>query len=82
MYVRAGCNVENAAYSMAICAERTALVKAISEGKKKFKAIAVSSNVKDSFGAPCGACRQFLAEVSAIYVAKKLYSLYISSSLS
>ncbi len=38
-----GCNVENASYGLAICAERTALVKAVSEGHRKFKAIAVST---------------------------------------
>jgi len=54
--------VENAAYNLGVCAERTALVKAISDGHRKFKAIAVSSNLKSSFITPCGGCRQFLAE--------------------
>ncbi len=54
-----GCNVENAAYSPTICAERTALVKAISEGHLKFDAIAVVT--KDG-GSPCGTCRQTLYE--------------------
>jgi cytidine deaminase len=57
--VYTGCNVENAAYSETICAERTALVKAISEGERSFEAIAV---VTPKGGAPCGACRQVLAE--------------------
>ncbi|HQV70560.1 MAG TPA: cytidine deaminase [Thermoflexales bacterium] len=57
--VYGGCNVENAAYPMSICAERTALTKAISEGEQKFLAIAVVT--KDG-GSPCGACRQMLAE--------------------
>jgi cytidine deaminase len=59
-----GCNVENAAHSGSICAERTAMVKAISEGHRKFKAIAVTSNMKDHFCSPCGNCRQFMAEVN------------------
>ena len=54
-----GVNVENAGYSHTICAERTAVVKAISEGERSFKAIAV---VTDNGGSPCGACRQVLSE--------------------
>lgn len=54
-----GCNVENASYSATICAERTALVKAVSEGERQFEAIAV---VTDSGGFPCGICRQMLYE--------------------
>lgn len=57
--VYGGCNVENAAYSPTICAERTALVKAISEGQRQFDAIAVVT--KDG-GSPCGTCRQMLYE--------------------
>ncbi len=56
-----GCNVESAAYSAAICAERTALVKAVSEGARDFHAIAV---VTRSGGSPCGVCRQLLYEFS------------------
>ena len=54
-----GVNVENAAYPSTICAERTAVVKAVSEGERDFVAIAVSSA---NAGSPCGACRQVLAE--------------------
>ena len=54
-----GVNVENAAYGSTICAERTAVVKAVSEGERDFVAMAVSS---DGGGSPCGACRQVLAE--------------------
>lgn len=56
-----GCNIENAAYPVTICAERTAIFKAISEGHKNFKAIAV---VADTPGpcSPCGSCRQVMAE--------------------
>jgi cytidine deaminase len=54
-----GVNVENASYGMTICAERTAVVKAVSEGEREITAIAVSS---EGGGSPCGACRQVLAE--------------------
>lgn len=56
-----GCNVENASYGLTICAERVAIFKAISEGYKKFVAIAIStSSEKPTF--PCGSCRQVLSE--------------------
>jgi cytidine deaminase len=54
-----GCNIENAAYPATICAERVALVKAVSEGVRSFKAIAV---VTENGGFPCGICRQMLYE--------------------
>jgi cytidine deaminase len=54
-----GVNVENAAYPTSMCAERTAVFKAVSEGEKKFSAIAVASS---NGGTPCGACRQVLSE--------------------
>ncbi|HMQ67400.1 MAG TPA: cytidine deaminase [Ignavibacteria bacterium] len=56
-----GANVENASYSLCICAERVAYTKAVSEGDKKFKAIAIAANGKE-FVFPCGACRQFMYE--------------------
>ncbi|CAO3642091.1 cytidine deaminase [Cunninghamella echinulata] len=56
-----GCNIENASYGGAICAERTAYVKAISEGHKEFTALAVSTD-QDEFVSPCGICRQFISE--------------------
>jgi len=56
-----GCNIENAAFPATICAERTALVKAISEGERQFTAIAV---VTPNGGTPCGVCRQMLFEFS------------------
>lgn len=57
-----GCNVENAAYGSTICAERTALVKAVSEGHRDdFKCIAVVGN-SDDYCWPCGSCRQMLFE--------------------
>ena len=56
-----GCNIENASYGLTNCAERTAIFKAVSKGHTKFKALAV---VADTEGpcAPCGACRQVMAE--------------------
>ena len=56
-----GCNVENAAYGSSICAERTALVKAVSEGKRSFRRLAVAGDSTDLCW-PCGACRQMLRE--------------------
>ncbi len=55
-----GVNVENVSFGLTVCAERTAFFKAISEGKRKFTAIAISGG--DSFLPPCGACRQVMAE--------------------
>jgi cytidine deaminase len=56
-----GCNIENASYGATNCAERTAIFKAVSEGKTKIKAIAVIGR-KDEFTYPCGICRQVIAE--------------------
>ena len=63
--VYTGCNVESASYSPTNCAERTAVFKAISEGEREFTAIAViggKGNEFSDFCAPCGVCRQVLAE--------------------
>ena len=60
-----GCNVENAAYSPTNCAERTAVFKAVSEGEKEFTAIAIVGGMGETIAdccAPCGVCRQVLAE--------------------
>jgi len=57
-----GCNVENASYGLAICAERTAAVKAVSGGQQDFVAIAIAAHAGEQFVGPCGACRQFMAE--------------------
>ncbi|MBM6619262.1 cytidine deaminase [Bacillus suaedaesalsae] len=57
-----GCNIENAAYSMTNCAERTALFKAISEADKDFTAIAVVADTERPVP-PCGACRQVISEL-------------------
>ena len=59
--VHTGCNVENAAYGSCICAERTALVKAVSDGCRSFRRIAVVGNSAD-YCWPCGSCRQMLYE--------------------
>lgn len=59
--VYTGCNVENASYGLCICAERTAAVKAVSEGHRDFKRIVIVGNSED-YCTPCGACRQFLYE--------------------
>ena len=57
-----GCTVENAAYGSTICAERTALVKAVSEGRRDgFAALAIAGRSED-YCWPCGACRQMLHE--------------------
>ena len=61
--VYTGCNVENAAYGDTICAERTAVVKAVSEGQRKFVRIAIYGEGK-GYCMPCGSCRQVLAEFS------------------
>jgi cytidine deaminase len=58
-----GCNVENAAYPSGICAERTAIFKAVSEGEREFVAIAVIGPTEQPIS-PCGACRQVMAEFS------------------
>lgn len=66
--VYTGCNIENAAFSPTNCAERTAFFKAVSEGEKEFRAIAVVGNKKDApkeeweFCTPCGVCRQVMLE--------------------
>ncbi len=54
-----GVNVENAVYSMTVCAERNAVFQAVTHGQKTFQAIAVAT---DNGGSPCGACRQVMTE--------------------
>lgn len=63
--VYTGCNVENASYPATVCAERTAFLKAISEGIKNFRAIAIIGGLDehpDSYAYPCGVCRQVMGE--------------------
>lgn len=86
-----GCNIENAAYSPGICAERTAIYKAVSEGRRKLKAIAVVGSPKGAPGQyafPCGVCRQVMREFVnpeefLVIVAKSLtdYKIYTLSQL-
>lgn len=61
-----GCNVENASYGATCCAERTAVFKAVSEGKQKFRAIAIVGGLAGEepaeYAFPCGICRQVLSE--------------------
>ena len=64
--VYTGCNIENSAFSPTVCAERTAVFKAVSEGKTAFVKIAVVGGAADSgvsnYCPPCGVCRQVLKE--------------------
>jgi cytidine deaminase len=64
--VYTGCNVENASYGLTICAERVAITKALSDGHRKFQAIAVVA--PSASLSPCGACRQVLAEFGEMVV--------------
>ncbi|NXS64434.1 CDD deaminase, partial [Brachypteracias leptosomus] len=81
-----GCNVENACYSLGVCAERTAIQKAISEGHTSFKAMAITSDKGNNFIVPCGACRQvmrefgtdwdvYLTKADGTYIMKRLEEL-------
>ena len=64
--INRGCNIENAAYTPTNCAERTAFFKAVSEGERDFKAIAIVGGAENAktldFCAPCGVCRQVMEE--------------------
>jgi len=62
--VYTGCNIENASYGMTVCAERTAIFKMVSEGCRKFTALAVVGG-GDGDSAPCLACRQVMTEFCA-----------------
>ena len=65
-----GCNVENASYGAANCAERTAFFKAVSEGHRKFRRIAIVGGFLDSiedYCMPCGICRQVMAEFGDLH---------------
>ncbi len=73
--VYTGCNIENGAFSPTLCAERTAFSKAISEGKRKFSAIAVCGGKDDASApcSPCGVCRQVMSEFCCEDFAVYLY---------
>ncbi|AQZ17298.1 CDD1 (YLR245C) [Zygosaccharomyces parabailii] len=61
-----GANVENASYGGAICAERTAAVKAVTNGQQEWLAIAISGDRIDDCTSPCGICRQFIREFASL----------------
>lgn len=76
-----GCNVENASYGLTICAERSAVFKAVSEGGRSFSAIAISL---PGGGSPCGACRQVLHEFNStmnVYLADETGAIVRETSL-
>ena len=80
-----GANIENASYPLSICAERTAIFKAMSEGERKFKAIAIASDSLD-FITPCGSCRQIIfdhcGEIDIICTnSKEEYKVFKTSEL-
>jgi cytidine deaminase len=60
-HIHTGCNVENATYGLTVCAERVAVLKAVSEGVRQFRRVAVVADT-DTLTPPCGACRQILWE--------------------
>ena len=78
-----GCNIESSSYSLTTCAERTAIFKAISEGERKFKAIAVAGDT-DGFISPCGACRQVISDlcgdIDVVLVNSKIETKVIKTS--
>lgn len=57
-----GTNVENSSYGMTVCAERTAVFRAVTEGSLSFRAIVVTTDISESVVYPCGACRQVMSE--------------------
>ncbi len=79
-----GCNVENSSYGAAICGERSAVVQAVSHGKREFAAIAIASSGDDTVY-PCGICRQVLHEfnpdMKVICQSPKGYEVYRLSEL-
>lgn len=87
--VYTGCNIENASYGATNCAERTAIFKAVSEGKKEFVKIAIVGGKEGEeimdFAYPCGVCRQVIAEfcnpVEMLVVVAKSETEYIEKTL-
>ncbi|XP_053695204.1 cytidine deaminase-like [Sabethes cyaneus] len=80
-----GCNVENGTFGPSVCAERTAICKAVSEGYREFEAIAVVGLQESQFTTPCGTCRQTLSEFCRkdipVYVAKPAPARVMVTSL-
>ncbi len=80
-----GCNIENSSYGATICGERTALVKAISEGYTEFEAIAIAGSDESIPSYPCGICRQFIFEfgydIKIILMNQKKLETYTISEL-
>ena len=80
--VYTGCNIENATYGATICAERTAIFKAVSEGQKEFSAIAIvggKNGAKEDeaeYCAPCGVCRQVMME----FCDPKTFKVYLAKT--
>ncbi|WP_034630667.1 cytidine deaminase [Desulfotruncus alcoholivorax] len=71
--VHTGCNIENASYGLTVCAERVAILKAVSCGQRSFKSMAVIADTEE-FCSPCGACRQVLSEFGGdikVYLANR-----------
>ena len=79
-----GCNVENGAFTPSICAERTAIAKAVSDGFTSFDAVAVVAYQEDQFTFPCGVCRQVLSEFASddikVFVSKPVPSKIVTTS--
>ncbi len=74
-----GCNIENAAYTPTNCAERTAFFKAVSEGERNFKAIAIvggKDGVLTTYTPPCGVCRQVMME----FCNPKTFRIFLAKS--
>ncbi len=81
-----GCNIENAAYGECICAERTAIFKAVSEGKRNLAGICIvggTDGVVADYAPPCGACRQVMAEFAdpdqfqiVLAISQECYKIY------
>ncbi|CAK1587133.1 unnamed protein product [Parnassius mnemosyne] len=86
--VYTGCNIENAALTPCICAERAAIPKAVCDGYLKFKMIAIVAHQQESFTAPCGVCRQTLTEFCGsdgdieIYLSKPAMDKVLCTKLS
>lgn len=76
--VYGGCNIENSAFGPSLCAERTAIFKAVSEGHKNFVAIAIAGGKRDKelqYCSPCGVCRQVMREFC-----KPSFKIYLAKS--